>query len=199
MSAVPVEFQEIPDGFPGTALIIAKMRECAIAALRDVRIHELARKLTAHLPSRDCRGESEAFLRHLQPGGTGGYRYTYLPWDRKEWGFQRIATASWTLLDAPTRSGECCSLTIAYAALARCLGHEVMYRTAGQYEDSLFDHGHVYALDDLVEGPWTAADPSYPDPLGWPHGARATPSVFAVTRGPVDPGSRVKLWMDWRI
>ena len=181
-----VAFTILPDGYAGTVLVVAQMRRFAIDGLRDERIHQLARTLTAGLPSRDGRSEAEAILRHLQPGGTGGFRYVHLPWDREGWGFQRVQHPSYTLFASPTRSGECASLTVAYAALARALGHEVRFRTAGRDARSPYDLGHVYALDDLAAGgPWTAADPSYDYPLGWPH-------------RPFDL-SPVETWSDWLI
>ena len=180
-----VTFEELPDGFPGTALVVAKMRLFAVDGVRDERLNQLARALTKSVPSRDRRGEAAAILRYLQPGGTGGYRYTALPWAGRDKAFQRLQHPSYTLIDAPSRSGECASLTVAYATLAMCLGHEVRFRTAGRDETLRFDHEHVYALDGLDGRSWTAVDPSYAESLGWPH-----------REGDVSP---VRTWTDWLV
>jgi transglutaminase-like putative cysteine protease len=160
-----VEVREIPDGYDGTAAIVAEMRRLALDAYRDERINRLARGITADVGARDFAGELDAALEWMQET----FRYTRLPWH--PWGLQRLQTPAETLFDAPVRTGECASLSTALAALLMSLGFEVLFRTAGTdpLDPRFFDH--VYVLVNVPGEGWIAADPSYPYPLGWEHEA----------------------------
>lgn len=154
----------MPDGFAGTAAVVAKMREFAVNAYRDERVNRLARQITSAVPSRDFRGEADALLGWMQ----ANFRYTRLPWNPRV-ALQRLQTPAETLFDAPVRSGECASLTAALAALAMSLGHEVMFQTAGTNPGDPNFAEHVYLMVNIPGQGWVAADPSYANPLGWVH------------------------------
>lgn len=163
-----VEVRSIPDGYDGTAAIVAEMRRLALGAYGDERINRLARAITAEIEDRDFAGELEALLWWMQTV----FRYTRLPWHPA--GLQRLQTPSETLLDAPQRTGECASLATALAALLMSLGFEVMFRTAGTdvLDPRFFEH--VYVLVNVPDHGWIAADPSYPQRPGWEHEAVVT-------------------------
>jgi transglutaminase-like putative cysteine protease len=160
-----VTVREIPDGYDGTAAIVAEMRRLALGAYPDERINRLAREITSAVPDRDFAGELDASLEWMQET----FRYTRLPWHPS--GLQRLQTPAETLLESPVRTGECASLATALAALLMSLGFEVRFRTAGTdaLDPRFFEH--VYVVANVPGEGWIAADPSYPYPLGWEHEA----------------------------
>lgn len=159
---VPVTVKEIPDGFPGTQVIVDEMRRYALEAFRDERVNVLARQVTMSCPRHDDLCEVETILRWFQDE----YRYTRLPFNPR--GFQRLNTPSYTLFDSPVKTGECASLSTAMAAMLMSIGFEVMFVTAGKDERDPLDFEHVYVMVN-VGGDWLAADPSYEGGLGWVH------------------------------
>ena len=62
--AVPVSVRRIPDGYAGTAAIIAEMRRLALDAFQNERINRLARGIAWTVAGRDHLGELENKL-HL--------------------------------------------------------------------------------------------------------------------------------------
>lgn len=179
MTLPPTRLLEIPSGFAGTAVVVAYMRQFALAGLGDERVNRLARELTMGLPERDGGPECQAILSYLQTT----FRRTRLPWHRAGW--QRLQTVPETLFDAPVRTGECASLVTAFTSLAMSLGNEIRFRTVGQDRRAPYDHEHVLALWHDVWGKgkgdlWIPADPSYDDPLGFS-----------------DP--RIAVWSDWLV
>jgi transglutaminase-like putative cysteine protease len=163
-----VSIRRIPDGYDGTAAIVAEMRRLALGAFRDERINRLARAITGSVAARDFLGEVDALLEWMQET----FRYTRLPWHPS--GLQRLQTPGETLFEAPSRTGECASLATALAALLMSLGFEVMFRTAGTdaLDPRFFEH--VYVMVNVPGHGWLAADASYPHPLGWEHEAIVT-------------------------
>jgi len=170
----PVRITTLPDGYAGTAVVVATMSRFALEALKDERVNQLARRITAHLPARETAAEAAALLRYLQEG----FRYTDLPWHPAGW--QRLQTPAYTLFDAPVRSGECASLSTALAALGMSLGHQILFRTAGRDPSRPYEFEHVYCVTWLDGRGWTPSDPSFPEPLGWQSPLAA-------------------VWQDWRI
>jgi len=170
-----VTVRSIPNGYAGTAAIVAEMRRLARSAYRDERVNRLARAITEEIEDRDFAGELEAVLWWMQ----AVFRYTRLPWHPA--GLQRLQTPSETLLDAPVRTGECASLATALAALLMSLGFEVMFRTAGTdaLDPRFFEH--VYVLVNVPGDGWVAADPSYLHPPGWEHEAVITIQDWPLT------------------
>lgn len=161
----PVRISGIPDGYAGTEAIVGHMRRLAVEGLADERIHQLARQVAAPCAPRAWHCEAEALLRHVQRE----FRYTRLPWHPA--GCQRVQTAAYTLLDAPTRSGECASLSVALASLLMAMGFEVRFRTAGTDPADPRFFEHVLVLAHVPDEGWLPADPSYDRPLGWEHPA----------------------------
>jgi transglutaminase-like putative cysteine protease len=159
---VPVRISYLPEGYAGTAVVLGNMVAFARGALEDERVNQLARFVTKDLPARDASAEADALLRFLQET----FRYTRLPWYREGW--QRLQTVPYTLFEALVRTGECASLATAFASLALSLGLETRFRTAGVDASRPRDFEHVYAIV-AIGGEWVAADPSYDQPLGWPH------------------------------
>ena len=160
-----VDSEEVPSGYALTLATIKSMRRFARDAYKDERISQLARVVTQGVAPRDRRGEAAAILAWMQET----FRYTALPWHPK--GLARVADAAWTLLDAPSKTGECASLTVAFAALAMSLGMPARFRVVGKDENQPYDFGHALAVVDVgsANAPdWVAADPSYQHPLGWP-------------------------------
>jgi len=165
----PVVIREVPDGFPGTQVIVGDMVAKVLSAYQDERVNILAREVTMGCPRHDYRCEAETILRWFQER----FRYTRLPWHPK--GFQRVQTASYTLFDSPVKTGECASLSVAMAAMLMSMGFEVQFETAGQDPADPLDFEHVYLSVNVPEVGWLAADPSYEGPLGWKHpNARVT-------------------------
>lgn len=159
----PVVVKEIPDGFPGTQVIVDEMRRHALEAYADERVNVLARQITIDCPRHDEWCEAATVLRWFQEQ----YRYTRLPFNPR--GFQRLNTPSYTLFDSPVKTGECASLSTAMAAVLMSLGFEVMFVTAGQDPRDPLDFEHVYVKVMVPGHGWAYADPSYEEPLGWVH------------------------------
>lgn len=152
---VPVDITEIPNGLAGTEAIISKMAECALSAYSDERVNQLARQVTIRCPSHDhlCEARTIAAWFH------SNFRYTLLPIAKG--GLQRLHTAGYTLFDAPARTGECASLSVAMAAMAMSLGIRTGFRTAGPDILSPDTFIHVYVVFDIPGYGIAVADPSY--------------------------------------
>lgn len=161
----PVRLEGIKDGIAGTAEIIARMRELVLDSYRDERVNQLARQIVSSCASHDHACEAAALLSWMQRT----FKYTRLPWHPG--GFQRIQTPSYTLFDAPVRSGECASLSTALGALLMSLGFEIAFRTAGSDMSRPNDFEHVYVMANIPGKGWTAAEPSYDLPIGAEHPA----------------------------
>lgn len=158
-------FKNVPDGYPGTAQIIDDMKRLVLEAYKDERLNQLARQITMGCPPHDHACEATTVLEWFQTS----FRYTKLPFHPK--GFQRLQTPSYTLFDAPVRSGECASLSTAMAAILMSLGFEVAFRTAGQDVNNPLDFEHVYVVVNVPSVGWVPADPSYQNQMGWEHPA----------------------------
>lgn len=167
-AAGDVRVTEMPLGYSGTGLVVALIRAFVRGGLASARVRDLAHAIVdaAGIDVRDHAAVAAVLLRWLQQN----VRYIPLPVDDRGEVMQRIATAEWTLFVG--REGECASLTVAYVAMARALGLDLMLRTVGS--DPAFPRGfeHVYAMVRTPHG-WLAADPSYPLELGQdPSGGR---------------------------
>ena len=169
------QIKAIPDGYDGTAAVVAAMQALALASYADERVNRLAREITEALPRRDYMAEAAAVLRYFQTQ----FRYTRLPWNPQ--GLQRLQTPSETLFDAPVRSGECASLSTAMAAVLMSLGFEVMFRTAGVDKSNPKFFEHVYCEIAVPDVGWLAADPSYERELGWEHPAGVVQQDWSLT------------------
>lgn len=153
----------IANGYDGTRAILRDMSRLTLAALEDERIHQLARQITMSCAPRAGLCELERIFTWMQ----ASFRYTRLPWHPA--GLQRVQAPAYTLLDAPTRTGECASLSCALAALCMAMGLECRFRSAGSDPTDPRFFEHVYVLVHVPDHGWVLADPSYPEPLGWEH------------------------------
>jgi len=160
-----VRLSGIPDGYAGTKAILDDMRRLAVEALSDERVHQLARQITFPCPARDFRCEAATLLRWLHRT----FRYTRLPWHPS--GLQRVQAPAYTLFEAPTRTGECASLSTALAALLMASGFACAFRTGGTDPRDHRFFEHVWVLCEVPDVGWIAADPSYEHGLGWEHPA----------------------------
>ncbi len=164
--AQPVMIRTVPDGILGTATILAEMSALALDAYRDERVNQLARQVTISCPRHDTQAEAAAVLDWFQRT----FRYTSLP--HHPAGLQRLQTPSYTLFDAPSKTGECASLCTAMAAMLMSLGHQVAWRTGGTNPSDHEDFEHVWCID-MIDGSAVDMDPSYEGGLGWRHPAAA--------------------------
>lgn len=169
------QLSEIPEGFPGTSEIIAKMKAMAIDAYQDERVNILARQVTINCPRHDEICEAATILAWFQ----NTFRYTRLPFNPK--GFQRLQTPSYTLFDSPVKTGECASLSTAMAAMLMSMGFEVQFETGGQNAADPLDFEHVYLEIKIPGEGWVVADPSYEGPLGWRHPNAAVTRMWPLT------------------
>lgn len=165
VGSTPVDLSRIPDGILGTESTIDKMKRLAREAYKDERINRLARMLIANCPPRDYSCEANSIFEWMQ----SSFRWNRLPFHPQE-ALQRLQTPSETLFDAPSRSGECASLSCALAALLMSVGFRVAYVTAGANAGDPNDFEHVY-VSALVNDTFVALDPSYDNPAGWEHPA----------------------------
>lgn len=168
------EIKTIPDGLPGTTRIIADMRTLVLAAYKDERINQLARHITIDCVGHDYLCEAKTALSWMQEH----FRYTRLPWHPL--GFQRVQTPSYTLFDAPVKTGECASLTTALAAILMSLGFEVQFRSAGSDASDPDNYEHVYGIVSVPLHGWLAFEPSYPLALGQEHDKVAVRRDWAI-------------------
>lgn len=160
----PVRLGAFPDGEKGTEVILAEIIRVTKAAITDERVHQLARTIVAACPARNERCEAEALLAWMRQN----FRYTRLPWHPDV--VQRVQSPGYTLFDAPTRAGECASLSAALAALCMALGIEVRFRAAGSDAADPTRFEHVYVMVHVPDEGWLAADPSYAGGgIGWEH------------------------------
>jgi hypothetical protein len=158
---VETHTREIPNGYAGTAAIIAEMKRVTLGALFDERVNQLARSIVADVGVRDHFAEAASCLAYMQ----ANFRWNRLP--EHPDGLQRLQTPIYTLFEASTRNGECASLSCALAALLMSLGHKVAFRTVSSRDDeNAYEHVLVFDLTTQQ-----ALDPSYDFEPGQEHPA----------------------------
>lgn len=142
-----------------TASTIATMARLARAAQQTYPIRNLATRITAHVPSKQIRGELAALYRWVRD--TIRYRFDPL-------GIEWVQAPDRTVLEA---SGDCDDMATLLAALAGSLGHEWRFSTVGPGKNvmkhvlvEVFDGKGWVPLDPVLEPPATTTAPR--DELG---------------------------------
>lgn len=159
-----VRLSGIRDGYRGTSDVVAAMRELAIGAAPDEEVNRLARRIIDACESHDSACEVRSIHEFIRAGGGGGFRYNKLQIGRD---LQRLQTPRETLFDAPTRAGECASLSVAEAALLMSVGYKPRFVTVGTDPANPSFFEHVFVRVYVPGAGWVAADPSFARPLGW--------------------------------
>lgn len=174
-NAPQVEVINFPGGIGHAKAMLPRMAAAADEASQTYQIIELARKITAGVPSKDTRGE----LRALYIWVRDHIRYRKDP--------RRLE-----LLQKPARTlewgaGDCAAQTTLLSALAQALGHDVRYRTVGPAPNAQA-HVQLQALDDRAQC-WVDLDPVLEPP---PASTRPRPNDLG-RFGQQAPGSQ-RLW-----
>lgn len=149
----------IPAGLRGTRRTIREMHALVRLGVEDPRVAHLASQvLNGSVARRDYRGEAQALLSYVQHN----IRYTRDPWTAG--GLERVQHPLVTL----ARGGADCDCgSVLLASLASSVGFPYAFRTVGTDRRRPDDFAHVYVMLHVPDRGWTAADPSFEQPLGW--------------------------------
>lgn len=143
MSRPTVQYITAPDGLGHALDTVQRMAALARKGSQSLPIRRLATKITAHVPSKDPKGELAAI-----------YKWTRdrIRYRRDPVGIEWVQSPIRTVKE---RAGDCDDLATLIAALAQSLGHKTRFHTVGKTADR---PSHVYA-EAFTGSEWIALDP----------------------------------------